>query len=337
MKISNETKIGALTVVAVAFLILGFNFLKGKSVLKSGFFLYAKYSDIKKLASSNAVYANGLQIGTIYSTVASDPSLKTMIVEIKLNAEYQIPANSLATIETNPLGSPVMDIQLGTSTTYLKTGDTLRSVDNAGMLGAISNKLGPLSDQLTSTLVTLDSLMRNFNSILDPNTKGNLRSTISNLNDATAHITRSTISLEQLLNMQTGALAQSLAHVNDFTANLAKNNNKIDSTLLYLQATTKNLSEADIDGLINGFKQSADSLSQIINRINSTDGSIGALINDKALYNNLNNVTRSLNVLVDDLRVHPKRYVNISVFGKKDKGDYLTAPLPVKDTVTLKP
>ena len=331
MKISNETKIGALTVVAVVFLILGFNFLKGKSVLKTGFFLYAKYADLKKLSASNAVFANGFQIGTVYSTT-SDPSLRDLIVEIKLSADYQIPVNSLATIETNPLGSPVMDIQLGSSTKFMQSGDTIQSVENTGMFGAISNKLGPLSDQLTSTLVTLDTLMRNFNNLLDTNTKGNIRSVIANLNTATSSITRSTISLEKLLDIQTGALSQSLAHVNTFTDNLAKNNDRIDSTLTYLETTTRHLSQADVDGLINSFKQSADSLSNIINSINSTDGSLGALINDKSLYNNLNNITRSLNVLIDDLRVHPKRYVNISVFGKKDKGDYLTEPLPADTT-----
>lgn len=331
MKISNETKIGALTVIAVVFLILGFNFLKGKSVLKTGFFLYAKYSDLKKLASSNAVYANGFQVGTVYSTT-SDASLENLIVEIKLNADYKIPVNSKASIETNPLGSPVLNIQLGSSTSFLKSGDTLQSADNTGLLGTLSNKLGPLSDQLTATLVTLDTLMRNFNSLLDPNTKGNIRSVISNLNDATKNITTSTASLQQLLNTQSGALAQSLGHINEFTGNLAKNNQKIDSTLSYLQTTTRNLSQADINGLVNGLKQSADTLSSLINKINSTNGSMGALINDKALYNNLNNTVRSMNVLIDDLRAHPKRYVNISVFGRKDKGDYLTAPLPVTDS-----
>ncbi len=334
MKISNETKIGALTTVAVVFLILGFNFLKGKSVLKTGFFLYSKYGDLKKLSPSNAVYANGLQVGSVYSTEAADPSLRKLIVEIKLNGDYNIPENSVAYIETNPLGAPVLNIQLGSSTRFLKSGDTLRSVENAGVLGALSSKLGPLSDQITLTLITLDSLMRNFNSVLDPNTKGNLQSVIANLSKATASIVNSSAYLQEMLNTQSGALAQSLQHVNVFTANLAANNNRIDSTLSYLETTTKNLSQADVTGVINRFKTSADSLSHIINRINSADGSIGALINDKALYNNLNNVTRSLNILIDDLRAHPKRYVNISVFGKKDKGDYLTTPL--NDSATNK-
>src|ERR1043166_2967010 len=124
MKISNETKIGALTTVAVVFLILGFNFLKGKSVLKTGFFLYAKYTDLKKLSSSNAVYANGLQIGTVYSTTSADLTLKDLVVEIKLKDYYDIPENSVASIETNPLGSPVLNIQLGNSSRFLKSGDT---------------------------------------------------------------------------------------------------------------------------------------------------------------------------------------------------------------------
>ena len=95
MKISNETKIGALTTVAVVFLILGFNFLKGKSVLKTGFFLYARYSDLKKLSASNPVFANGYQIGTVYSTTSADASLKDLVVEIKLKDVYNIPENSV--------------------------------------------------------------------------------------------------------------------------------------------------------------------------------------------------------------------------------------------------
>jgi phospholipid/cholesterol/gamma-HCH transport system substrate-binding protein len=177
--------------------------------------------------------------------------------------------------------------------------------------------------------------MRNFNTLLDTNTKGNIRGVVENLDKVSASVARSSVSLEKLLDIQTGALSKTLNNVNDITGNIARNNSKIDSTLTYLQTTTRNLSQADVDGLVNKFKESADTLSNIINRVNSSTGSLGALLNDRALYNNLNNVTRSLNVLIDDLRAHPKRYVNISIFGGKDKGNYLTEPL--NDSATKKP
>ncbi len=104
-----------------------------------------------------------------------------------------------------------------------------------------------------------------------------------------------------------------------------------------MDSTTSHLAAADIQGVVNTFKASATQLNTLIAKANSTDGSIGALINSKDLYNNINNSIRSLNTLMDDLRVHPKRYVNISVFGKKDKGDYLTSPLKDSTNTPAKP
>jgi phospholipid/cholesterol/gamma-HCH transport system substrate-binding protein len=203
------------------------------------------------------------------------------------------------------------------------------------MFDDISSKLDPVTAQLKTTMLSLDSVLRNVNSIFDPNTKGNLQSIISNLNKATAGIVVSTGSLQKLLNTETGALAISLDNVNSFTKNLADNNGRIDSVLANLQTTTRNLSKADIDGAVNQLKASINKLNDVMAKFNSQDGTLGALINNKELYNSINNTMRSLNTLADDLRVHPKRYVNISVFGKKDKGDYLTAPL--KDSSNSSP
>ena len=333
MKISNETKIGALTAIAIAFLILGFNFLKGKSILKTGFFLYANYTDIKKLGTSNPVYANGLQVGSVYATEASDPSLKKISVELKMNEDYNIPDNSVAIIESNPLGSPAVTIQLGNSTTYLKSGATLRTSESSGMLGEITDKLGPVADKVTVTLTSLDSLLKNFNSILDPNTKGNLQEVIGNLSAVTSSLSASAVSLQGMLNQQSGSLAGSLRNVDSFTQNLAGNNEKINSILGHLDTTTAKLSQADIDSLVNKFSSAADQLNVAMAKLNSPDNSIGALINDKELYENINNTVRSLNILADDLRAHPKRYVSIgvSVFPKKDRGgEYLTDTLQKK-------
>jgi phospholipid/cholesterol/gamma-HCH transport system substrate-binding protein len=327
VKISNETKIGALTAIAITFLILGFNFLKGKSLFKTGTYLYAKYTDTKELKVSNAVYINGFQIGTVADIDAADDNLSAVIIEIKLNGDYNIPDNSVAEINASLLGSPAITIKSGSSTNYLKANDTLLTRESAGLLGDVANKLSPVADQLQLTLKSLDSLLQNFNTMLDPNTKGNLQSVMLNLNKATASIAVSAVSLQSLLNNQSGALSHSLNNLDSFTKNLAGNNEKISSMLSNIDKTTENLSKADIDGAINNLKGAVEKLNGVMAKVNSTDGTIGALVNSKDMYNNLNNTIRSLNILMDDLRTHPKRYVNVSVFGKKDKGDYLTEPL----------
>jgi phospholipid/cholesterol/gamma-HCH transport system substrate-binding protein len=116
-------------------------------------------------------------------------------------------------------------------------------------------------------------------------------------------------------------------NLNSFTENLAANNNKINNTMTNVETTTSNLAKADIAGSVNNLQKAIDKLNNLLNKLDSKEGSLGLLMNDKSLYNNLNNTVRSVNTLVDDLKTHPKRYVNISVFGKKDKSTPLTAPL----------
>lgn len=336
MKISNETKIGALTLLAVVLLILGFNFLKGKSVFKSGFFLYAKYTDTKGLQNSNAVIVNGFQVGTVYSIKADDKSLSGITVEIKLNDAFQLPKNSVAVIQSNPLGSPKIEITRGNSGYYLKSGDTLVSGQDQGLLGSLSSKLSPAADQLTSALGHLDSLLMNFNTVLNTNNKGSITSILSNLQKTTASFAVTSTYLQTLLNAQSGALAHSLNNMEKFTGNLNTNNGKLNQSVANLQTMTQHLSEADIKGMMNNLNQTVADLRSSIAKISSDNGTLGALINDKGLYNNLNSSVRSMNILLDDLRAHPKRYVSISVFGRKDKGDYLTAPLPTDSTKSSK-
>ncbi len=336
MKISNESKIGALTAVAITFLILGFNFLKGRSLFKTGTFIYGKYTDTKKLMPSNPVFINGFQIGSVYDLEASDNNISTIVVSIKLNGEYNIPNNSVASIESSPLGSPSISISSGNSNTFLKSGDTMMTENNVGLLGELSGKISPVADRLKATLTSLDTLLKNFNTVLDPNTKGNLQSVIANLNKVTASLVESAASLPGILNEQSGTLTKSMNNINSFTKNLADNNEKVSNTLSNIEKTTENLSKADIDGVINNLKSSIDKLNGMIAKLNSTDGTIGALINQKETYNNLNSTVRSMNILIDDLRAHPKRYVNISVFGKKDKGGYLTEPLADSTTSSVK-
>lgn len=327
MTVSNETKVGALTAVAITLLILSFNFLKGKTLMKTGNYLYAKYTDTKGVKISNPVYVNGFQVGAVADIENADPTLKSLIVAIKLTDVYDIPANSVAVINENPLGTPSIEIRLGDSKTFLQQGDTLQTAESKGLLSGVMDKIGPVTQQLEKTIETLDVVLKNINSVFDPQTKNNLQAVIANVNKTTESLVISSASLQQMLNQQTGAVAQSMNNVNKFTKNLSDNNEKISQTLTNITKTSENFTKADLAGSVDQLKLAIGNLNKMVDKINSQDGSLGKLINDKTLYNNLNNTIRSANILVDDLRVHPKRYVNISVFGKKDKTGPLMAPL----------
>jgi phospholipid/cholesterol/gamma-HCH transport system substrate-binding protein len=334
MKINNETKVGALTALAITLLILGFNFLKGKSLFKTGTFIYAKVKNTKGLMVSNPVYINGLQVGAVYDLKESDKNLDNIIIAIKLSKDINIPTNSIASVKDNPLGAPSMDISKGNSKVYLKNKDTIPTLDNPGMLTSVTAKLTPVVDQVKLTLQTLDSVLRNVNSIFDPMTKNNMREVAGNIQRVTASLVVSAEALQSMMNQQSGILTKSMNNLNSFAGNLAANNARITGTLTNLETTTHNLSNADINGTVLQLRSTIDRLNTAVAKIDSKDGSIGRLLNDNQLYNNLANTTRSLNILMDDIRVNPKRYVSISIFGGKSKGQYLTSPLPVKDTTT---
>jgi phospholipid/cholesterol/gamma-HCH transport system substrate-binding protein len=327
MKVSNETKVGALTAIAITLFILGFNFLRGRTLFKTGHFIYAKYANTKGIMVSNPVYINGFQVGNVFEIENVDKNLSTILLTIKLKDYYNIPVNSSAVIKENALGTPSIEIKLGNSPKGMLTGDTIPTASDPGMIGELMNKLGPVSDQLKNTIQTLDVVLKNINTVFDPATKNNLQEVIGNMNKTTASLIGSAASIEKMLHQQSGAIAQSMDNVNSFTKNLSDNNEKVSRTLSNVEKTTDQLAKADITGSVAQMKLALEKLNTVMGKLESQDGSLGKLINDKALYTNLNNTVHSANILLDDLRIHPKRYVQVSVFGKKDKSGPLLAPL----------
>jgi phospholipid/cholesterol/gamma-HCH transport system substrate-binding protein len=331
MKISNETKIGALTLITIVLLFLGFNFLKGKNLFKSGFFLNATFPNAKGLQPSNPVIINGYQVGTVYELKAADNNIGAINIEIKLNEAFNIPKNSVAVIESNPLGTGKINIKLGNGTSYFASGEQIQTQDDPGMLGALTSKLGPTADNLASALSHMDTLLINLNTVLNDGNKGSIAGILANMQKMTAQFAVASASLNTMLDQKNGALAKTMNNVESITGNLASNNAKINNSVSNLEKTTAQLSETDIKGisakLNDAMVQLNTAMTNLNGQLSGTKGTAGALLNDRALYNNINNTVQSLNTLMDDLRVHPKRYVNISIFGKKDKKNYLTEPL----------
>jgi phospholipid/cholesterol/gamma-HCH transport system substrate-binding protein len=327
VKIANETKVGAIAVVSIALLILGFNFLKGKNLLTSSTTLYANYKNIQGLQKSNPVLINGLQVGTVYN-IKTDKDMRNIMVEINITKDVHIANNSVAVIKTNPIATPSIEIVIGDATEYLKHKDTIAIADDGGLLGNLMEKVDPVIAQLKSTMTSLDTLLVNFNTILDPNAKGNISSSLKNLNTITGSMVQSTVYLNNLLNTQTGALAKTLNNVESITGNMANNNEKINNVMSSLDKTTSKISELEFEKAVNTLNATLADFQKTVAKLSSTDGTMGKVLNDPTLYNNLASTGNKLNLLLDDLRINPKRYVNISVFGKKPKGSPLTTPLP---------
>ena len=308
MKITNETKIGALTTIAIVLLILGFNFLKGKDLFSHSKKIYAVFKNVEGLELSNTVSIKGLNVGNVYAIKATDKNVDGILVTISMKQDVNIPKNSVATINSGLINSANIIIKKGDATDYLDDGDTLSTLEKGSILSEFQSSLNPVVNTLNGTLGSLDSLIQVVGSLFNPSVKNNFSTIIANL-------AKSSASLQIMLNNQTGSLAHSMTHLDSFTNNLAKNNQRITGTLDNLEKTTATLANAKIDETLESAQTTMNSLKEAINKVNSQNGSLGLLLNDKRLYQNLENTTRSLNILLDDLRLHPKRYVSISVFG----------------------
>lgn len=332
-KISNETKVGALTAISITLLILGFNFLKGKNVTKKSRYLYAKFQKIDGLVPANPVVMSGLSIGSVYKTEPGDENLSWVLVTIRLDEQINIPVNSQATIKTTLLGSPSLEIIKGNATTHLQPGDTLETLISGGLLGDAFSKLEPTQKNLDNILLSADTLIGNVNDVLDEKAKADLRQSLNNLSAVTHNLTVTTASLNALLNAQTGVITKTFNNLESFSQSLNEVKEKLPAIASNLETTSKNLSQLELDKTLKTVEKTMADLNEVIEKMNSTDGTMGALINDRRLYNNLTSTVNSLNLLMQDLRVNPKRYVNISVFGKKDKSEPLMRPL-AEDSIT---
>lgn len=329
LKVSNETKVGILAAVAIAMLILGFNLLKGKSLFSHSKTIYAVYTQVNGLQPSSAVQVNGLVVGNVANLDVMDKNAGRILVTLTIKKKIDIPRNSVARITGDLLGTKTVQIDFGNANDYLNDGDTVYAAVDGSVTDALKEQLNPLVQKLEGTLGSVDSVLMTVNSIFDTTTKGNLREAIAHLNATMGNFTRTSASLNGMLDPKHGNVSATFDNLQSLTANLKANNDKITAILANAEKTTAALSNGQLDKTLQELQQMATRLNETIAKLNSTDGTAGMLLNDKKVYVNLQNSLNSLNKLLEDLRVNPKRYVHFSLFGKKSKPQ----PIP-SDTAT---
>lgn len=296
----NEIKIALTAIVCIAILIVGINFLKGINIFNATNSYYVKLKNAKQLAVSNMVYANGYPIGSIREIDYQYEDNSSVVVLIELDDQIRVPKGTTASLESPLMGGVIMHLVLGPNPADVMS--PLDTIIGTETLGAM-DQLGAMMPAIEKMLPKLDSILDNINRITgDPA----LQQTLANAAVITDNLKHTSESLDKLMSDQ---LTGTLNNVEVLSGNLAKVD--VDATVNNLNSTL-----TDARTLVGQLQKTMEDVDR---QLKGTDGTLGALMNDRALYDNLNHTIQSADSLVTDLKAHPKRYVHFSVFGKKDK------------------
>ncbi len=304
MRLSKEIKAAFFVLSTILLFIFGFNFLKGSSLLDKQKTIYAVYDEVDGLLVGANVMINGLSIGNVTELDFLANSTK-ILVTLKVKDKLNFSSKSTASIyETGVLGGLAISIDpIFERESIVKTGDTLNSSVRPGLTELINRQIEPLSRQLQSTITSVDSIFTGASNVLNRQTQEEIKESINVLTSAIKAINNSSIIIEK-----------TLTDKNTQINNTIDNFEKISSSL---SEVSDELNSFGLSDLLTNLEVSVDGISSIVNKLESDNSTIGKLINEDEVYNNLNSSIESLNSLIIDIKSNPKKYVHFSVFGRK--------------------
>jgi len=314
LKIANETKVGILAVVAIAILILGYSFLRGNDVFSREITLYATYERVDGLTESKPILVNGYQIGRVSKMqLLSDGQIRT---EFKVKRDYGIPVNTVARLtSTDLLGGKAIVFELGDSPEYAKNGNKLE----ADIQKNIMEQVEPIQKKAQDIAAVLDSVLSSINNTINADFQRDFNRSINSIANSLQNLEGITKQLDGLVVSERNRISHIVANVESITNNLKSNNERIGQVLANLDNITDQVAKADFAQTITSANRAMSDFQSITDRINQGQGSIGMLLNDEQLYNNLNQASKNLEELIADMKAQPGRYVHFSVFGRKNK------------------
>jgi phospholipid/cholesterol/gamma-HCH transport system substrate-binding protein len=312
MKISNETKIGALTAIAITILLLGYSFLRGNDVFSGSNKYYAVYRSVEGLALAKPVLVNGFQIGRV-SSMKLQPDGHT-IVEFKIDPDYVIPNNTLAKLSsTDLLGSKAIVFELGNSKVPAEDKDTLK----ADIQGSLAESLQPIQKKAEMLISKMDSSLAAINKILNPTFQKNIDRSFMSIANSLQTLEGTTKKIDKLVGSQSGHIDAILSNAEVVSGSLKTSTGHIEGMSANFEKVSNDIAASNIKQTLDNANKAMADLQATINKINNGQGSLGLLMNDDKMYKNLTDASNNLNNLFIDLKAHPKRYVSFSIFGGK--------------------
>ena len=304
MRLSKEIKAAFFVLTTILLFIFGFNYLKGSSILDKQKTIYAVYDEVDGLLVGANVMINGLSIGNV-TELDFLPNSTKILVTLKVKDKLNFSSKSTASIyETGVLGGLAISITpVFEKESIIKTGDTLKSNVRPGLTELINRQIEPLSRQLQSTITSVDSIFTGASNVLNRQTQEEIKESINVLTSAIKAIKNSSIIIEQTLTTKNTQINNTIDNFEKISSNLSNVSDELNSF--------------GLSALLSNLEVSVDGIGSIVNKLESDNSTIGKLINEDEVYNNLNSSIESLNILINDIKANPKKYVHFSVFGRK--------------------
>lgn len=305
MKISKEVKVGFVSIVAIAILVWGYNYLKGTNLFNSNKTVYTEYPFIGGLAKSSPVIVNGFQVGLVSDVYFKGDQSGNLMVELVItDRDLKIPSNSVANlISLDLLSSKGIGLTLGDSNVELVDGDTIPSHFEKSMLDDVSEQLLPMKQKAEKLMISLDSTI-----IVSKTTLENLNKLFDEQN-------------QRNLKLSLISLKTTLEKFQTFADNANATMNTLKPTVKKYGDLADSLKQVDINTTLKKANKTFDEITAVMQKMKNGEGTMGQLMTNDSLYKNLESVTRDLDKLLIDMEANPKRYVHFSIFGRKDKRD----------------
>ena len=319
MKLSRELKTGIIVIGGILLFIMGFSYLKSTPIFDNSKTFFAVYPNVGGLQSGTTVSINGFSVGKVNDIRFLDER-GNLLVTFTVGNDFKFSKNSTVELyDTGIIGGKGLQIKPIFDGAPAQSGDTLKTETRPGITDLAQQKLNPLVRKVESAISGADSVLVNVNSVLDENTKKELKEVIGGLNELITSLNGSASTLNTVLTGNEEKLNTSFENFEKLTANFAK--------------LSDSLNAAGLGRTLASLESTMANLDQLTAKIENGDGSMGLLMNDKELYSNLNNASRELDLLLQDFRLNPKRYVNVSVFGKKQKDYELPEDDPAANSI----
>lgn len=314
MKFSKEARIGLLVAISLLVLFAGFYFLKGANIFSGENQYYAYYDNVQGLQPASAVQVKGLNVGSV-SAIELNGGDKVKVT-ISVKKDIVVTKGSIAKITSaDLLGSKVISLDIAPGTVAAEDESMLAGEIEGGIIDNISVEITPLIRDVRHMVTVLDTVLVGVNTMLGPETRAKLEHSVANLDVTMANFSQ----LSAKLNSESEQLAGIIRNANSITDNLAKNNQQISNILTNTDNITNQLSKAPIEQTLRDLSGTMAQLQGIIDKVNNNEGSLGMMVHDKQLYNNLSASLKTLDALLADLNAHPSRYINVTIFGRKNK------------------